>query len=49
MAARHVARITELVSTLGTPNSGLGVANFGLSTQTATAERQIQFGLRLMF
>jgi len=36
-------------STFGTPNAGLGGTNFGLSTSTATTERQIQFGLRLMF
>jgi hypothetical protein len=35
--------------TFATPNSTLGNPNFGTSTNTATAERQIQFGLRLMF
>jgi hypothetical protein len=36
-------------TTFGTPNGGLGGTNFGLSTYTATTERQIQFGLRLTF
>ena len=36
-------------TTFGTPNGGLGSPNFGLSTYTATVERQIQFGLRLTF
>ena len=36
-------------TTFGTPNGGLGSPNFGLSTYTATTERQIQFGLRLTF
>jgi hypothetical protein len=36
-------------TTFGTPNSGMGNINFGLSTYTATTERQIQFGLRLTF
>jgi hypothetical protein len=35
--------------TFGTPNSTLGNPTFGTSTYTATAERQIQFGLRFMF
>ena len=35
--------------TFATPNSTLGNPTFGTSTNTATAERQIQFGLRLMF
>jgi len=35
--------------TFGTPSSTLGNPTFGTSTYTATAERQIQFGLRLMF
>ena len=36
-------------ATFATPNSSLGSGVFGLSTSTATAERQIQFGLRFMF
>jgi hypothetical protein len=36
-------------TTFGTPNGGMGGTNFGLSTYTATTERQIQFGLRLTF
>jgi hypothetical protein len=36
-------------STFGTPTSVLGDPSFGLSTGTATTERQIQFGLRLTF
>lgn len=37
------------VATFGSPGSGLGSGGFGLSGGTATAERQIQFGLRLIF
>ena len=36
-------------TTFGTPNGGIQGTNFGLSTYTATTERQIQFGLRLTF
>lgn len=36
-------------ATFGTPNEILGDPFFGVSTSTATAERQIQFGLRLVF
>ena len=36
-------------ATFNTPNASLGSGVFGLSTSTATAERQIQFGLRFMF
>jgi hypothetical protein len=36
-------------STFATPGSLLGSTNFGISTQTATAERQIQLGLRFIF
>jgi hypothetical protein len=36
-------------TTFGTTNGGLGSTNFGLSTTTATTERQIQLGLRLTF
>jgi TonB dependent receptor len=36
-------------STFATPYGGLGGTNFGLSTSTATVERQIQFGLRVTF
>jgi hypothetical protein len=36
-------------ATFATPISTLGNPTFGLSTSTATAERQIQFGLRVMF
>jgi hypothetical protein len=35
--------------TFGTPTSTLGDSSFGLTTGTATAERQIQFGLRFIF
>jgi hypothetical protein len=35
--------------TFATPGEMLGSPSFGISTSTATAERQIQFGLRLMF
>ncbi len=36
-------------ATFGTPGASIGNPNFGISTGTATAERQIQFGLRFMF
>jgi hypothetical protein len=36
-------------STFATPGGMLGSGSFGLSTSTATAERQIQFGLRFVF
>jgi hypothetical protein len=36
-------------ATFGTPGEILGSSGFGISTGTATAERQIQFGLRLIF
>jgi Carboxypeptidase regulatory-like domain/TonB dependent receptor len=36
-------------ATFATPNSALGNPTFGLSTTTASSERQIQFGARLMF
>jgi hypothetical protein len=36
-------------ATFDTPTSVLGNPTFGFSTGTATAERQIQFALRLMF
>jgi hypothetical protein len=36
-------------ATFGGPTSTLGDPSFGVSTGTATAERQIQFGLRLTF
>jgi hypothetical protein len=36
-------------ATFGTPGSSLGSPSFGISTYTATTERQIQFGLRFMF
>ena len=36
-------------ATFNTPTSVLGNPTFGTSTATATAERQIQFALRLMF
>ncbi|HYM07794.1 MAG TPA: TonB-dependent receptor [Terriglobales bacterium] len=36
-------------ATFGTPGATLGSQSFGISTGTATTERQIQFGLRLMF
>jgi hypothetical protein len=36
-------------TTFATPNGGIGGTNFGLSTTTATTERQIQLGLRLTF
>jgi hypothetical protein len=36
-------------ATFGTPGSSLGSQSFGVSTSTATKERQIQFGLRFMF
>jgi hypothetical protein len=35
--------------TFNTPTSTIGNGSFGLSTATETPERQIQFGLRLMF
>lgn len=35
--------------TFGTPNSALQTGVFGLSTNTATSERQIQLGARVMF
>jgi Carboxypeptidase regulatory-like domain/TonB dependent receptor len=35
--------------TFGYPGNYLGSQNFGISTGTATAEREIQFGLRFMF
>ena len=35
--------------TFGTPNSALQTSVFGLSTNTATSERQIQLGARIMF
>ena len=36
-------------ATFATPNSALGDPVFGLSTTTASSERQIQFGARVMF
>ncbi|MGB2593265.1 MAG: TonB-dependent receptor [Candidatus Acidiferrum sp.] len=36
-------------ATFGTPGATLGSTNFGISTSTATTERQIQFGLRFVF
>jgi hypothetical protein len=36
-------------ATFGNPGATLGSTGFGVITGTATAERQIQFGLRLMF
>ncbi len=36
-------------ATFATPNSALGNPVFGLSTTTASSERQIQFGARVMF
>jgi hypothetical protein len=36
-------------ATFGNPGSTLGSSGFGLITGTATTERQIQFGLRLVF
>lgn len=36
-------------ATFGTPGDIIGSSNFGISTNTATAERQIQLGLRLTF
>jgi hypothetical protein len=36
-------------ATFATPGASIGNPNFGISTGTATAERQIQLGLRLMF
>jgi len=36
-------------ATFGTPGASLGSPSFGISTYTATPERQIQFGLRFMF
>ncbi|HEV2424267.1 MAG TPA: TonB-dependent receptor [Terriglobia bacterium] len=36
-------------ATFGNPGATLGSSGFGVITYTATAERQIQFGLRLMF
>jgi hypothetical protein len=36
-------------ATFGTPGENLGSSNFGISTGTQTAERQIQFGLRFIF
>jgi hypothetical protein len=36
-------------ATFATPGALLGATNFGISTSTATAERQIQFGLRFVF
>jgi hypothetical protein len=35
--------------TFGTPNSALQTGVFGFSTNTATSERQIQLGARIMF
>jgi hypothetical protein len=36
-------------STFNTPGSVIGSGSFGASTQTQTAERQIQFGVRFVF
>jgi hypothetical protein len=36
-------------ATFGNPGEIIGSSNFGISTGTATTERQIQLGLRLMF
>lgn len=36
-------------STFGNPGATLGSSGFGVITGTATSERQIQFGLRLVF
>jgi hypothetical protein len=35
--------------TFGTPGGTIGSSNFGLSTGTQSAEREMQFGLRFMF
>jgi hypothetical protein len=37
------------LATFGTPGNTLGSAGFGLSSTTATTEREIQFGLRFIF
>jgi len=36
-------------ATFETPGESLGSSSFGISTGTQTLERQIQFGLRLIF
>jgi hypothetical protein len=36
-------------ATFATPGEIIGASNFGISTGTATAERQIQFGGRIVF
>jgi hypothetical protein len=36
-------------ATFGAPGSTLGSPSFGFICSTATAERQIQFGLRFVF
>lgn len=36
-------------ATFGTPGEIIGSSSFGISTNTATTERQMQFGLRLTF
>jgi hypothetical protein len=36
-------------ATFGTPGGNLGSSDFGISTGTQTAEREIQFGLRFVF
>jgi hypothetical protein len=36
-------------ATFGTPGQIIGSSNFGISTSTATAERQIQLGMRFLF
>jgi hypothetical protein len=37
------------LATFGQPGNVLGSSGFGVITGTATAERQIQFALRLIF
>jgi hypothetical protein len=51
VAAQFRAEFFNIMNhaTFGTPNGGMGGTNFGLSTSTATTERQIQFGMRLTF
>jgi hypothetical protein len=36
-------------TTFATPNANLLTSSFGLSTTTASSERQIQFGARILF
>jgi hypothetical protein len=35
--------------TFGTPGGTLGSSNFGIISNTQSAEREMQFGLRFMF